>query len=166
MEAGGWTWAWGVGPGGAELDADFLKCTTPKLEAVKVAPGFAGTKKCFFNQLIATTANAVEFSNVGKTGGYDPSKSECVPTQEGIDQCVRFGNGDPVPLEVLLDAKQICEENAVDVMWQKGDVALVSNYLMMHARRPWNGPEGTRKLLASLVEEENCTSFGEKLVAL
>lgn len=89
-----------------------------------------------------------------------------VPTQEGIDACVRFGNGDSVPLEVLLEAKQMCEEHAIDVCWQKGDVALLSNYLMMHARRPWNGPEGTRKLLASLVAEENCTSFGNPLVAL
>jgi hypothetical protein len=60
----------------------------------------------------------------------------------------------------------MCEEHAIDVCWQKGDVALLSNYLMMHARRPWNGPEGTRKLLASLVAEENCTSFGNPLVAL
>ena len=84
----------------------------------------------------------------------------------GIDECVRFGNGEQVPLEILLDAKTICEELAIDVQWEKGDVALVSNYLMMHARRPWNGPEGTRKLLASLVAEEHCTSFGKELVVL
>jgi hypothetical protein len=165
MKAGRWTWTWGVGPGGTKLGDDFLKCTTPILEAVKIAPRSPDQKKCFFNQLIATTANALEFSNVGKDGGgYDPLKD--VPTQEGIDECVRFGNGDSIPLEILLDAKQICEDNSVDVMWQKGDVALISNYLMMHARRPWNGPEGTRKLLASLVQEENCTSFGQPLVAL
>jgi Taurine catabolism dioxygenase TauD, TfdA family len=164
MKAGGWTWEWGVGPSkDSQVGPDFLKCTTPVLECVKVAPGT--TKKCFFNQLIATTANALEFSKVGiDGGGYDPLKD--VPTQEGIDACVRFGNGDQVPLSVLLEAKQICEDMSIDVQWQKGDVALISNYLMMHARRPWNGPEGTRKLLASLVAEENCTSFGKPLVAL
>lgn len=167
MKAGGWTWEWGVGPSpdDAKVGPDFLKCTTPVLEAVKVAPGT--DKKCFFNQLIATTANALEFSRIGDTsggGGYDPLKD--VPTQEGIDACVRFGNGDAVPLEVLLEAKQICEDLAIDVQWQRGDVALISNYLMMHARRPWNGPEGSRKLLASLVAEKNCTSFGTPLVAL
>jgi hypothetical protein len=31
MKAGGWTWTWGVGPGGAPLGPDFLKCTTPVL---------------------------------------------------------------------------------------------------------------------------------------
>lgn len=164
LKAGGWEWEWGVGPTeSSQVGPDFLKCTTPVLDAVKVAPGTS--KKCFFNQLIATTANALEFSRVGtQGGGYDPLKD--VPTQEGIDACVRFGNGDSVPLEVLLEAKQMCEEHAIDVCWQKGDVALLSNYLMMHARRPWNGPEGTRQLLASLVAEENCTSFGKPLVAL
>jgi alpha-ketoglutarate-dependent taurine dioxygenase len=163
LKAGGWDWEWGVGPSGSQPGPDFLKCTTPVLDAVKVAPGTS--KKCFFNQLIATTANALEFSRVGtEGGGYDLLKD--IPTQEGIDACVCFGNGDTISLQILLDAKRICEELAIDVCWQKGDVALISNYLMMHARRPWNGPEGTRKLLASLVAEEHCTSFGKPLVAL
>jgi alpha-ketoglutarate-dependent taurine dioxygenase len=203
MRAGGWTWEWGVGPNDQNstsdhtivLGDDFLKCTTPILDAVKevevkslssslssstaltssdggvhgdgdsINPSASTKKKCFFNQLIATTANALEFSKVGISGGgYDPLHD--VPTQDAIDSCVRFGNGDSIPLEILLDAKRMCEELAIDVQWERGDVALISNYLMMHARRPWNGPEGTRQLLASLVAEENCTSFGEPLVAL
>lgn len=175
LRAGGWDWEWGVGPSGVSLGKDFLRCTTPVLEAVKVAPGHGEQgqppQKCFFNQLIATTANALEFGRVGERdsddrnggGGYDPLVD--VPTQEGIDECVRFGNGDPIPLDVLLEARDICEDLAVNVVWQKGDVLLLSNYTMMHARRPWKGPEGTRKLLASLVREDNCTSFGKKLVA-
>lgn len=168
MIAGGWEWEWGVGPSNAtgDVGSDFLKCTTPVLEAVKLANGGGGgrLRKCFFNQLIATTANALEFSRVGdSTEGCDPLVD--LPSQEGIDDCVRFGNGDPIPLEILLDAKHICEDLAVNVQWQKGDVVLLSNYLMMHARRPWNGPEGTRKLLASLVQEHHCTSFGKHLIA-
>jgi alpha-ketoglutarate-dependent taurine dioxygenase len=164
MSAGGWDFEWGVGPPGTKVPSDFLKCTTPVLDAVKLAPGTTD-RKCFFNQLIATTANALEFSKVGMDGGgYDPLKD--VPTQEGVDACVCFGGGGSLSLNVLLDAKQICEELAVEVCWQKGDVVLLSNYLMMHARRPWSGPEGTRKLLASLVAEQNCTSFGKPLIAL
>jgi len=164
MRAGGWDFEWGVGPPNTAVPEDFLKCTTPVLDAVKVAPGTAD-RKCFFNQLIATTANALEFSRVGdnKSGsGYNPITD--VPTQEGIDACVRFAGGDSLSLEILLDAKQMCEDLAVDVQWEKGDVALICNYLMMHARRPWDGPEGTRKLLASLVAETDCTSFGKPLV--
>lgn len=83
MIAGGWDFEWGVGPKNSQPASDFLKCTTPILEAVKVAPGT--TKKCFFNQLIATTANALEFSRVGTDGGgYDPLHD--TPTQEGTLQ--------------------------------------------------------------------------------
>eukprot|EP00930_Biecheleria_cincta_P073618 TRINITY_DN60897_c0_g1_i1.p1 TRINITY_DN60897_c0_g1~~TRINITY_DN60897_c0_g1_i1.p1 ORF type:complete len:389 (-),score=89.36 TRINITY_DN60897_c0_g1_i1:169-1296(-) len=153
MRAGGWEWEWGKGPQGVDMPADFLKFTTPRLDAVKIAPGT--DKKCFFNQLIATTANALEFSKVGVDGGgYDPLKD--VPTQEGIDACVRFSGGDSVDLSILLDAKQMCEENAYDIQWQDGDVALLDNYLVMHARRIWNGPAGTRQVLASLVAEPSC----------
>jgi len=162
MIAGGWEWGWGVGPSNASgvFESDFLKCRTPILEAVKLAPD--GITKCFFNQLIATTANALEFSRVGEViGGCDPLVN--LPTQVGIDECVRFGNGDSIPLEILLEAKQICEDLAINIKWQTGDVILLSNYLMMHARRPWKGPDGTRKLLASLVQEDYCTSFGKHL---
>ena len=165
MKNGGWTWEWGVGPDGKynERNPNILKCTTPKLDAVKTIGEGDNARKVFFNQLIATTANALEFSNVGKDGGgYDPLKD--VPTQDGIDACVKFSNGESLPLDILLDAKQICENLAINIDWKQGDVALISNYLYMHARRPWNGLEGTRKLLASLIEEEYCTSFGKQLV--
>jgi Taurine catabolism dioxygenase TauD, TfdA family len=158
---------WGIGAGGTKLDDDFLQCTTPVLEAVKVVPGFKREHKTFFNQLVATTANALEFRKVGKSSENDENSwKDDEPTQADIDDCVRFGNGDPIPLDFLIDAKRICEENAIDILWQKGDVALISNYLMMHSRRPWSGPEGTRKLLASLIAEENCTSFGKTLVVM
>lgn len=210
MRRGGWEWAWGAGPNGASLSADFLRCVTPRLDAVKTAPGTA--RECFFNQLIATLANALEFGRVGQDGGgFDPLMD--VPTQAAIDECVRFADGAPLPLDVLLDAKRLCEENAVDVQWQvralecaglsavrrsarppaqpraharahltrparveraaprrshdapqAGDVALICNYQVMHARRPWEGPAGSRKLLASLIAEANCTSAGKALV--
>jgi hypothetical protein len=115
MRRGGWEWEWGAGPNGAKLGPDFLRCTTPRLDAVKTAPGTV--RECFFNQLIATTANALEFSHVGKDGGgFDPLVD--VPTQQAINECVRFADGSEVDLAILLDAKRICEELAVDVQWQ------------------------------------------------
>jgi alpha-ketoglutarate-dependent taurine dioxygenase len=35
-----------------------------------------------------------------------------------------------------------------DIPWQRGDVALVDNYVTMHGRRTFTG---TRKVLASLI---------------
>jgi hypothetical protein len=161
MRAGGWEWEWGAGPGRARLDDDFLRCTTPRLDAVKLAPGTE--RECFFNQLIATIANALEFSRVGQDGGgFDPLRD--VPSQAAVNECVRFADGGEIDLAVLLDAKRLCEENAVDIAWQAGDVALICNYQVMHARRPWGGEAGSRKVLASLVAELNCTSAGQPLV--
>jgi alpha-ketoglutarate-dependent taurine dioxygenase len=45
-------------------------------------------------------------------------------------------------------AKQACDECAVELLWQAKDVALLDNYLVMHARRDFDGP---RRVLASLV---------------
>ncbi|OEU11022.1 hypothetical protein FRACYDRAFT_270908 [Fragilariopsis cylindrus CCMP1102] len=181
MKAGGWTYEWGVGPSGTIVDKNFLKCTTPILEGVKT---MKNGQKCFFNQLIATTANALEFSKVGSNtnrnesssgggsnsndngididNGYNPLID--IPTQDGINECVKFSNGDQIDLDILLTAKDICEEYSVNIQWEKGDICLLSNYLCMHARRIWSGPIGTRKLLASLVQENNCTSFNQKLI--
>lgn len=114
------------------------------------APGTA--TKCFFNQLPATTNNALEFSKVGSDGSDLHKNLQSVPTQEGINKCLSFGDGSEVPLDCLMDARKICERHAVDLQWQDGDVALLDNYLVMHARRIWNGALETRKLLASLIK--------------
>jgi len=142
MAALGYTWEWGEG--------GILTATTPRLEAVTTAPGT--DKRCFFNQLPATTNNAIEFSRVGKDGsGLEGGADSDTPTQEGLDRCLSFGDGSQVSLETLLYAKELCEQHAVDLPWQDGDVALIDNYIVMHARRIWSGPLGSRQLLASLV---------------
>jgi alpha-ketoglutarate-dependent taurine dioxygenase len=40
----------------------------------------------------------------------------------------------------------------VDLLWEQGDVGLLDNKLVMHARRPWEGEAGARRVLASLVK--------------
>lgn len=54
----------------------------------------------------------------------------------------------PSTTQILNEAKQLCEDVAVEMVWQPGDVALLDNYLVMHARRAF---EGKRRVLASLV---------------
>jgi hypothetical protein len=138
----GYTWTW--------QEDGVLKATTPRLEAIACVPGT--TTRCFFNQLPATTNNAIEFSNVGKNDETQAEVIDPKPTQEGLNKCLSFGDGAEIGLDILLYAKALCEKHAVDLQWQSGDVALLDNYLVMHARRIWNGPLGSRKLLASLVE--------------
>ena len=137
----GYTWEWGEG--------GILKATTPRLEAVVTAPGT--DMRCFFNQLPATTNNAIEFSRVGTDGSGLEGESADEPTQEGLDRCLSFGDGSQISLETLLKAKELCEQHSIDIPWQDGDVALIDNITVMHARRIWHGPLGSRQLYASLV---------------
>ena len=120
----GFTWEW--------LDGEILRATTPVIPAVRSASG----RKVFFNQLIASTANALEFGCADTSDSIDGMEV----TQEALDKCVCFGDNTPVDLSVLLYGKQVAEELAVDLQWQRCDVALLDNYLVMHARRLWEGP--------------------------
>ena len=53
--------------------------------------------------------------------------------------------------KVLAWIKDRADALGVDLPWEDGDVALLDNYLVMHARRLWDDEHGPRKVLASLV---------------
>ena len=132
----GYTWTW-------NSSNQSLHLTTPVLPAVVNPPGGA-RRKTFFNQMIAQAlSNAAQFvSQSGDNGN---------PAAVDLSAFLTFGDGSPVPLEPLQFAARVSDEAAVDLSWRKGDVALLDNYLVMHARRPWVG-DGPRKVLASLVK--------------
>jgi alpha-ketoglutarate-dependent taurine dioxygenase len=118
----GYSWQW--------LDDGSLRATTPVLPAIrKLSNG--GT--AFFNQLIAASQGWKDSRN-------DPSKA------------ITFGDGAPLDRDAVNTATELGEELSFDIPWQKGDVALVDNYVAMHGRRNFSG---TRKVLASLVAAEN-----------
>ncbi|KAJ6805745.1 clavaminate synthase-like protein [Iris pallida] len=56
----------------------------------------------------------------------------------GVDNS--FGDGSKVPREALVAYREILEENCVDVKWQRGDILLVDNHTVQHARRPGKPP--------------------------
>ena len=114
----GYSWEW--------LPDCCLRSTTPVLPAVlEVEPG----RKTFFNQLIAAFHGWKDSRN-------DPTKA------------VTFGDGSSLIPETMDRVATLAEELTFDVPWQKGDVALVDNRVVMHGRRTFSG---TRKVLASLV---------------
>ena len=113
-----YSWQW--------LDDGCLRATTPVLPAVReISPG----RKVFFNQLIAAFRGWKDERN-------DPS------------QAIQFGDGQSLDRQHVLRVAEMADELAFDVPWQKGDVALVDNFVVMHGRRSFRG---TRKVLASLV---------------
>jgi alpha-ketoglutarate-dependent taurine dioxygenase len=120
----GYAWEWL--PGGE------LRATTPVLPAVR---RLDDGRKTFFNQLIAAFQGWKDARN-------DPSKA------------ITFGDGTPLDRDAVNVATQLAEELAFDIPWQKGDVALVDNYVTMHGRRTFSG---TRKVLASLADLQRHT---------
>lgn len=113
-----YSWEW--------LSDGCLRSTTPVLSAVmEIETG----RKTFFNQLIAAFHGWKDSRN-------DPTKA------------ITFGDGQELNPETMDAVARIAEELTFDVPWQKGDVALVDNRVVMHGRRTFSG---TRKVLASLV---------------
>ncbi|KAK1422495.1 hypothetical protein QVD17_25645 [Tagetes erecta] len=64
------------------------------------------------------------------------------------DSYVELGNGELVSDDVVKDCLKIMEEECVAIPWKKGDVMLVNNLKVLHARRPLLKPP--RRVLASL----------------
>lgn len=121
----GYTWEW--------LPDEVLRATSPALPAVRTAPNT--NRRVFFNQLVAQIANAREFAQ--RTGA----------PADDLDKYLTFGDGTGLDQEALACAHAACEETACELNWQPGDVALLDNYLVMHARRQF---EGKRRVLASV----------------
>ena len=108
------------------LDDGCLRVTTPVLPAVRP---LGDGRSSFFNQLIAAFQGWKDERN-------DPAKA------------ITFGDGAPLDREAVNAATRLGDELTFDLQWQRGDVALVDNFVTMHGRRPFTG---TRKVLASLV---------------
>lgn len=114
----GYSWTW--------LEDGCLRATTPVLPAVRA---LGDGRKSFFNQLIAAFQGWKDERN-------DPSTA------------ITFGDGTRLDRDAVNVATRLGEELSFNVPWQRGDVALVDNYVTMHGRRAFTG---TRKVLASLV---------------
>ena len=114
-----YSWQW--------QDDGCLRVTTPVLPAVKK---LTGGRRVFFNQLIAAYCGWSDDRN-------DPSKA------------IRHGDDSILDANAVQRAVEIADELAFDMNWQVGDVVLIDNTVVMHARKPF---VGERKVVASLAE--------------
>jgi hypothetical protein len=68
---------------------------------------------------------------------------------EDLPRNVYFGDGTPIPDQVIERIGEVYEELCVESPWQKGDLIALDNMLVAHARRPFTGE---RKILVAMGE--------------
>ncbi|WP_434695427.1 non-ribosomal peptide synthase/polyketide synthase [Pseudomonas sp. Z1-14] len=126
--AGGIQWRW--------LDNDELQTRTPG-PAVITHP-ITG-EKSFFNQVQLHHIHWLE-----------PDVRQDLLSMYGLERMPRhvyYGDGTPIEGEVMARIGELYEACAVRFDWQKGDVILLDNMLVAHARDPYEGP---RKIVVAM----------------
>ena len=85
-------------------------------------------QKIWFNSMVAAYTGWKDARN-------DPVKA------------VTFGDGSPLPADIIAACGQVLEEECVAVPWRHGDILLIDNWAVLHSRRSFEPP---RRILASL----------------
>lgn len=85
-------------------------------------------RKIWFNSMVAAYTGWKDARN-------DPIKA------------VTFGDGTPLPADIIDECLKILEEESVAIPWKKGDILLLDNLAVLHSRRSFDPP---RRILASL----------------
>jgi alpha-ketoglutarate-dependent taurine dioxygenase len=70
-------------------------------------------------------------------------------SEEDMPRNVLFGDGSAIPDEVIDRIGDIYEEQCVEFPWQAGDLIVLDNMRVAHARRPFSG---SRKILVAMAE--------------
>jgi alpha-ketoglutarate-dependent taurine dioxygenase len=69
--------------------------------------------------------------------------------EEDLPRNVYYGDGSPIEDSVVAEISAIYEQQAVRFQWQPGDVIVLDNMMVAHARDPF---EGTRKILVAMAD--------------
>jgi alpha-ketoglutarate-dependent taurine dioxygenase len=70
-------------------------------------------------------------------------------SQEDLPRNVYYGDGTPIEDSVVAEISELYEKFAVRFSWQAGDVILLDNMLIAHARDPF---KGERKILVAMTD--------------
>ena len=64
-----------------------------------------------------------------------------------LPRTVTYGDGTPIPDDVVRHIVDVCERTCVRVPWQPGDIFVLDNMLTAHARDPY---DGERRILVAM----------------
>jgi len=70
-------------------------------------------------------------------------------SEEDLPRNVYYGDGTPIEDSVVAEISELYENQAVRFRWQTGDVLMLDNMMIAHARDPF---EGTRKILVAMAD--------------
>jgi alpha-ketoglutarate-dependent taurine dioxygenase len=68
-------------------------------------------------------------------------------SQEDLPRTVTFGDGSPIPDATMKEIERVLWQASRSFPWEKGDVLLLDNMLVAHARKPYTGP---RKIVVAI----------------
>ena len=123
MKELGTTWKW--------LNDGNLRTETATVPAIRTDSRTG--MKTFFNSMVAAYTGWVDSRN-------DPQKAVCC------------GDGSAVNGTALIKTGEAMEEEAAKIRWKRGDVMLIDNKLVLHARKPFVGP---RRIVASIAPDDS-----------
>ena len=68
---------------------------------------------------------------------------------EDLPRNTYFADGSPIPDQMLDEVRQVLDAETVSFLWEAGDVLMLDNMLVAHARSPFKGP---RKVVVAMAE--------------
>ncbi|MCD0500627.1 TauD/TfdA family dioxygenase [Achromobacter sp. MY14] len=100
------------------------------------------------------TGEAVWFNqaHLFHASGLQPEVRESLEDILGVENLPRnvyYADGRPIPDEVFDEVRAVLADETVTFGWQDGDVMMLDNMLVAHARTPFSGP---RKVVVAMAE--------------
>jgi len=110
-------------------------------------------EKIFFNQ--------VQLHHVACLEPETRESLRALFAEEDMPRNVYYGDGTPIPDEVMEHIGEVFEQACVEFQWQTGDLVAVDNMLVAHARRPYKEP---RKMLVAMGQMVDADSYATETV--
>lgn len=112
------------------------------------------TQLCQAMETHPVTGEAVWFNqaHLFHISNLQPEVRESLVELLGAENMPRnacFADGSPIPDEMLDEVRAVLDAETVSFKWQQGDVTMLDNMLIAHARSPFKGP---RKVVVAMAE--------------